>query len=238
MDGARRASPATGCRGDGGGHSPERAGVAATPQRPAASRPAGLDASAQPRRSRPVPHLEPAGGAQHLRTAWPVTPGALLRAPPCASQRGLERPPSRGGNARCPPCARHGQRDSPPLHSSQSLSQPLQGAAAGQALATTPSSLVKRDRGSAPSTGGTTGGITASVLCNCRPPRLSPGGSGVIWRRGGGSSCRTCAAPHGQPGKCSRSRSGQRACTCAPGTRGVPLRPPTPHCSDPKPRPV
>lgn len=238
MDGARRASPATGCRGDGGGHSPERAGVAATPQRPAASRPAGLDASAQPRRSRPVPHLEPAGGAQHLRTARPVTPGALLRAPPCASQRGLARPPSRGGNARCPPCARHGQRDSPPLHSSQSLSQPLQGAAAGQALATTPSSLVKRDRGSAPSTGGTTGGITASVLCNCRPPRLSPGGSGVIRRRGGGSSCRTCAAPHGQPGKCSRSRSGQRACTCAPGTRGVPLRPPTPHCSDPKPRPV
>lgn len=84
-----------------------RAGVAATPQRPAVCRPAGLDASREPRRSRPVPHLEPAGGAQHLRTASPVTPGALLRAPPCASQRGLTRPPSLGGHARCPPSARH-----------------------------------------------------------------------------------------------------------------------------------
>lgn len=77
--GRRRPLPGAGGRGR---HTP-------APRRVPAS---GLDASAQPRRSRPVPHLEPAGGDQHLRTAPPVTPGALLRAPPCASQRGLTRP--------------------------------------------------------------------------------------------------------------------------------------------------
>lgn len=209
------APPCAGQRGSTPPHSP--AGHARCPT---LNRPAGLKTSAQPRRARPL--LSPAS-------------------PPCATRRGLTRPPSLGGHARCPPCARHHLQDSTPLHSPQSLSQPKQGAAAGQALATTPSPLVKRDRGSAPSTGGTTGGIRASALCNCCPPRLSAGGSGragVIRWRGGGGSCRTCAAPHGQPGKCSRTRSGQPACTCAPGTRGVPPAPPTPHCSDPQPRPV
>ncbi|XP_059718058.1 WAS/WASL-interacting protein family member 2-like [Haemorhous mexicanus] len=229
MDGARRASPATGCRGDGGGHSPERAGVAATPQRPAASRPAGLDASAQPRRSRPVPHLEPARGAQHLRTAPPVTPGALFRAPPCASQRGLTRPPSLRGYTRWSPCARHRQRDATPLHSPQSLSRLLQGAAAGQALATTPSSLVKRDRGSAPPTGSTTGRIRASVLCNYRPPRLSPGRAGVIrWRGGGGAAA---AAAHVPPHTGSLGSVVGAGSPSAPAPRahgGVPPAPPNP----------
>lgn len=216
--------------------------MAATPQRPAVCRPAGLDASARPRRSRPVPHLEPAGGAQHLRTAPPVTPGARPSTPPCGSQRGLARPRSLRGHARCLPWARHGEQDSTALHSPQSLSQPLQGTAAEQALATTPSPLVKRDRGSAPSTGGTTGGIRASILCNCRPPRLSPGGSGpagVIRWRGGAAAAAAHVPPRtGSLGSVVGAGAGSPPAPALRAHGGSPLRPPTPHCSDLQPRPM
>lgn len=183
MDGARRASPATGCRGDGGGrHSPERAGVAATPQRPG---------------------RVPASGARRLRTAPRVTPGA----PPGAGRRGSTPPhsPTRCSAHRPSMCHSagldaptqpRGSRPVPAVRQAQPAgldpsAQPPKPQPAstrnrtGQAPATTPSPLAKHDRGSAPPTGGTTGGIRASALCNCRPPRLSAGGSGVIRWRGG-----------------------------------------------------
>lgn len=95
----------------------------------------------------------------------------------------------------------------PPRRRSRSPTEPAQGAAS-------PSPLAKRDQGSAPSTGGSTGGINARVLCNCCPPRggqaqlqqlrqhrfnpLASGGGGED-----GSSCwHMCQPRMGQPGKC------------------------------------
>lgn len=120
------------------------------------------------------------------------------------------------------------------------LLQP-RGGGGGGAVATSLHPLAKGERGSAPPTGGSTGGIKARVLCNCRLPR---GGRAQLrhlrfnplaWRGGGdgegdgggddGSSCRHMCQPY----------PGQPACTTAlplPGHRGggflFPFFPPPP----------